>query len=123
LHRSQPALTESERNVVAAALHSFDGVRYDLHPFVIMDDHVHVLVGPRPGYELTRICASWKSWTANQLQRGFRAGTCRIWQHEVFDHIVRGEHAFRRILRYVVENPVRRWPGIDVYPWVWWRQE
>lgn len=35
------------REIVAAALHHFNGVRYDLDSFVIMPNHVHVLARPK----------------------------------------------------------------------------
>jgi len=47
-----------------AAIKKFDGQRYELAAFVVMDDHVQVLLAPRSPYDLKQILHSWKSFTA-----------------------------------------------------------
>lgn len=90
--------------IVRGALHHFDRKRYVLDEFVVMPNHVHVLVKPLPGSGLAGILHSWKSYTANQLNR--RLGrTGQFWQHESFDHLVRNESAMEAIRRYIRENP------------------
>jgi type I restriction enzyme R subunit len=54
---------------------------------------------------LVDILHSWKSFTANQINR--RLGkTGQLWQHESYDHIVRHERAMEAIRRYIRENPI-----------------
>jgi REP element-mobilizing transposase RayT len=90
--------------IVEDALQHFEGNRYDLDEFVIMPNHVHVLVKPRMGHRLLDILHSWKSFTANQINR--RLGkTGQLWQHESYDHIVRHVRAMEAIRRYIRENP------------------
>jgi hypothetical protein len=43
----------------------------------------------------------------------------RIWQDEYFDRIVRDEKEFMQKLDYIVNNPWKRWPNIQDYPWGW----
>jgi hypothetical protein len=75
-------------------------VRYDLDRFVVAANHVHILVTPRPGYELSDILHSWKSFTANQLNR--RLGQPgAFWQKESFDHIVRSPAQLERFRAYI----------------------
>ncbi|MEO8604847.1 MAG: transposase [bacterium] len=105
-------LFPDQRATVVAALRHFDAVRYELLAYVVMDDHVHVLVEPR-GVPLSRIVHSWKSFTAHTLGGG------RVWQPEYQDRIVRDDIELHRKLRYVLENPQRRWPGAKAYPFVW----
>jgi REP element-mobilizing transposase RayT len=96
----QPALA----NIVEQALRFFDGDRYQLGSFVIMPNHVHVLVRPMMNHSLSDILHSWKSFTANQANALLkRTGT--FWQDESFDHIVRDEQQLQRFERYIVENP------------------
>ncbi|MBI5770369.1 MAG: transposase [Verrucomicrobia bacterium] len=93
-------------DVVRGALRFFDGQRYALDEFVVMPNHVHVLVRPLVGHGLADILHSWKSYSANQLNR--RLGrTGQFWQHESFDHIVRNEAAMDAIRRYIRENPAK----------------
>ena len=91
--------------IVDDALHHFEGQRYELDEYVIMPNHVHVLVKPLNGHGLADITHSWKSFTANQINK--RLGkTGQFWQHESYDHIVRHERAMNAIRRYIRENPI-----------------
>ncbi|MEO8606000.1 MAG: transposase [bacterium] len=105
-------LIPAHRAVVSSALHYFDGRRYDLLAYAVMDDHVHVVVEPRQ-LPLERIVHSWKSHTARQIGGG------RVWQPEYQDRIIRDDSELIRTVRYVAENPIRRWPGARTYPFVW----
>ncbi len=90
--------------IVRGALRHFEGIRYELDEFIIMPNHVHVLVQPLAPHGLAEILHSWKSYTANALNR--RLGrTGQVWQHESYDHIVRNESAMNAIRRYIRENP------------------
>ena len=83
---TQTLLTSGERTVVVGALRHFEGVRYKLHAYVVMDDHVHVIVCPQQERRLEDVVRSWKSYTANRLQRGTgRVGS--VWQDEYFDRL------------------------------------
>ena len=50
LAASQVPLRGEEKTLVADAIIHFSGVRYDVVAYVIMDDHVHVLVTPAKGF-------------------------------------------------------------------------
>jgi type I restriction enzyme R subunit len=91
--------------IVDDALHHFQGERYDLDEYVIMPNHVHVLVKPKPGHRLVDILHSWKSFTANQINKHL-GKTGQFWQHESYDHIVRHDRAMDAIRRYIRENPI-----------------
>jgi len=116
LHKEQRALRPAERTVVVEAIQCFDGERYELHVYVVMNDHAHVLVKPLRGESLSQVLHSWKSFTAHRLQRDFgRLGP--VWQDESFDRIVRSEREYWRVVKYILENPRRRWRGIQEYEW------
>ncbi|MBM3271157.1 MAG: transposase [Candidatus Sericytochromatia bacterium] len=118
LYPGQPDLDSGERSAVVLAVRHFDGQRYDLSGFVVMNDHVHLLLRPQAGFTLERILHSLKSFTARTLQKTTgRVG--RIWQDESFDRVVRSEDEYLEKLEYVVNNPRKRWPETTVYPWVW----
>jgi type I restriction enzyme R subunit len=102
--------------LVTEALKHFDGQRYQLGAYVVMNDHVHVLVTPLARNALKDILHSWKSFTAHQIRH---KSVGRLWQDEYFDRIVRDEKEFVEKLRYVVGNPWKRWPHLEAYPWVW----
>ncbi|MEP6974716.1 MAG: class I tRNA ligase family protein [Spartobacteria bacterium] len=97
---AQPAAAE----IVAGALTHFDGDRYELGAWVVMPNHVHVLVTPKAENDLGGILHSWKSFAANQINAALeRSGP--LWQRESYDHIVRNETALARITEYILRNP------------------
>jgi REP element-mobilizing transposase RayT len=75
-----------------------------LSDFVVMPNHVHVLVGLLGTTELQAQCRSWKRFSAGEINRMLgRSG--RFWQTESFDHLVRDEAHFEGFQRYIRENP------------------
>ena len=103
---------------MVSALKHFENERYELMAYVVMNDHVHVLITPSDGHQLDEIVRSWKSFTANRLQRQTgRPGS--VWLVESFDRIVRDDAELLEKGRYILNNPWKRWPEILEYPWVW----
>jgi carbamoyl-phosphate synthase large subunit len=94
--------------LVSTALKHFDGERYHLHAWCIMPNHVHVVVCPLEGHELSKILHSWKSFTAHKLGKG------EVWQSEYYDHLIRNGDEYERAVRYVENNPAQAklvdWP-------------
>jgi len=122
LRKTQHELLADERQVVVAALRHFDRQRYDLYAYVVMNDHVHVVVSPRAELHLAETVRSWKSYTANRLQREHqREGG--LWQRGYFERIVRDESELFEKLNYISNNPRKRWPGTESYTWVWINDE
>lgn len=122
IHKSRTELIPAERECVANALRHFDGERYRLWAYVVMNDHVHVLVQPVPNSDLQDIVQAWKSYSAHIIsdkQRGLR----EVWQDEYFDRIVRNEAEYVEKMGYILGNPRKRWPEMEDYPWVWMAQE
>jgi len=91
---------------VAAALRHFDGERYALGHFVVMPNHVHVLVRPLAGHTLSEILKSWKSFTAREINQSL-GRTEALWQDESFDHIVRTPQALEQFTEYIRQNPAK----------------
>jgi REP element-mobilizing transposase RayT len=96
--------------MVENALRHFDGDRYLLGSYVIMPNHVHVLVRPAMEHKLPDILQSWKSFTAKEANKLLRQAG-EFWQPESFDHIVRNEQQLEKFSRYIQENPVKA--GLD----------
>jgi REP element-mobilizing transposase RayT len=110
-HLMEPAI----REIVQDALKHFDGRRYTLDEYAIAANHVHVLVTPKDGHELSDILHSWKSFTANQINKHLgQSGT--FWQKESFDHIVRSEVQLERIRAYIRNHEQKRQSGSGFQP-------
>ena len=109
-------LSSAERDIVALNLEHFNEQRYRLAGYVVMDDHVHLMVLPFDGHELGKILHSWKSYTAKAINK-LRGSSGTRWMKDSRTEIMRSEREIRTKLEYILDNPRRRWPGIVDYPW------
>jgi putative transposase len=118
----QAKLDQKERRLIISALQYLEGTRYELFACVAMDDHVHILMKPLKNYQVERIVHSWKSFTAHKFQQE-SGREAPIWQKEYFDRIVRDEKEFLDKAQYIINNPLKRWPEMEEYPWGWVKQD
>ncbi len=77
--------------------------RYELHSFVVMPNHVHVLVTPH--VYATQWLGPLKGFTAHEANRILGLTGKPFWQHEGYDHLVKSDEEFGRIRRYIENNP------------------
>jgi putative transposase len=105
--------------VVADALLYGDNGRhfYQLRAWVIMPNHVHVLL--RPKTSLPVITRWLKGSTARQANLILGRTGEAFWQDESFDHRVRDEVELDRIVRYVEYNPVGAGLAANPRAWPW----
>jgi REP element-mobilizing transposase RayT len=106
--------------IVAEALHHRDGKRFRLDAYSIMPNHVHSVFAPLTQTDtpesLSSIMHSLKRNTARRANQLLdRSGA--FWEHESFDHYVRNRAEWLRIVKYVLENPVKA--GL-VHKWEDW---
>jgi REP element-mobilizing transposase RayT len=115
LYLKRPELAD----VVVAALQ--DGERkfhrYELHAYVVMPNHVHVLVTPKVA--ATRWLAPLKGFTAHQANELLGRQGQAFWQDESYDRLVRSETEFHRIQFYIEENPVKAGLISDPPQYLW----
>ena len=90
--------------IVADAILFFDGSRYHLDSFVIMPNHVHVIVQFLNGYDLSVVGQSWMRYTARHINPIVgRQGM--YWYPEPFDHLIRDDDHFSYYRQYIASNP------------------
>jgi REP element-mobilizing transposase RayT len=77
---------------------------YELLAWVVMANHVHVVLYPRA--KLAQITKAVKGYTALEANRMLER-TGQFWQHESFDRWIRDRYELERIIRYVERNPVK----------------
>ena len=78
---------------------------YQLHAFVVMPNHVHILITPR--IDLAKITRAIKGKSARQANAILRRTGQPFWQDESFDHWIRHPQQFERVKSYIERNPVR----------------
>lgn len=106
-------LLQKTHGIVANALEFFHGKRLWLGDYVVMPNHVHVLVQPFPGVKLEEWLYSIKRFTSTEMSKldstqahaMMRHG--HLWQTESFDRIVRDEHELGRTRQYIANNPAK----------------
>jgi len=100
--------------IVISALRHFDRDRYLLDAFVVMPNHVHVLVQLAKGQALADILHSWKSFSAKAINELLgRKG--QLWQEESYDRIVRDWNELVRYRDYILHNPEKAKLGEDKF--------
>jgi putative DNA methylase len=90
--------------------------RYQLHAYVVMSNHVHMLATPRVASP--KWLGPLKGFTAYEANRILgRQGT--FWQDESYDHLVNSDIEFERIAGYIESNPVAAGlaASAEEFPW------
>jgi len=128
---SNPPIAE----IVEKEIHALCPQYYLLLAYCMMPNHVHLLVNMegiaappprRDGTQYTALTyALWllKGRTGHECQKAL-GQVGRFWYRESYDHVVRNEREFVRILEYIVNNPVKAnlvtdwqdWPYTYVNP-------
>ncbi len=118
-------------SLVRDSFHFWGGERYVLHRYVVMPNHVHILLEPLlVGVEseedhaegarvaLRDIAKGLKGYTAREANR-ILGRTGRFWRREYFDHWVRNPAEYARIVDYIDQNPVRAGLCSGPADWPW----
>ena len=107
----------------------FDRIRYDLVAYVVMPNHVHVLIKTYASFALSKVIQSWKTFTAREIRRTLKKSysssqypiisSSTFWQREYWDRFIRDEKHFYSAIQYIHENPVKA--GLCKVPrdWSW----
>ncbi len=90
---------------------------YDLHAFVVMPNHVHLLISPK--ILVPRIMNGLKGVTARDANLIFARKGKHFWQDESFDHWIRSPREFNRIRTYIEMNPVSAGLASCPEDWPW----
>jgi len=104
-HGECPLARPELRQIVEAVLRHDDCRKYQLEDFIVMPNHVHVLVSPFGERTLSEITQAWKSTTAHRISKLLRR-TGTLWQKESFDHIVRSVEQAQKFRQYIQDNPL-----------------
>ena len=94
------------RGVVEDALKFFHEQRYELLSYVVMPNHVHILLVLHADWPLEKVLYTLKRRTAGVINEVL--GTeGQFWQHDYFDRLIRDGDHLRNVIRYIRRNPVK----------------
>jgi REP element-mobilizing transposase RayT len=90
---------------------------YDLRAWVMMSNHVHILIDPHTN--LSQIAKAIKNYSARKANEILGRTGEPFWLDEYYDHWARTEEESERIVRYIEFNPVSA--GLVSRPedWIW----
>jgi type I restriction enzyme R subunit/putative DNA methylase len=113
-----PSLAE----VVENALFHSDGARYRLLAWVVMPNHVHVLI--KPMASLPDIVRSWKGFTGhwameNNAKLGLGILGKGLWMPDYWDRYIRSEEHYLNTIDYIHSNPVKAGLCASAEVWRW----
>jgi REP element-mobilizing transposase RayT len=103
--------------MIAEAIVFGDSTRYRLHAWVIMPNHVHIVVEPLR--ELAAIMHWLKGRTARKANRILGRTDQTFWQDESYDHWIRNATEYQKVVGYVENNPVRAGLVEKAEDWRW----
>jgi len=110
-----PDIAESVRKAIVDGDRRFG--RYNVHSFVIMPNHVHLLVTPH--VRTKDWSGPLKGYTGHEANRILGISGKPFWQDESYDHLVRNDREFDRITNYIEYNPVKAGLAATPQHWRW----
>ncbi len=109
--------------VIVASLRHDEGLRYEMHCWVLMPDHLHMILRPLPRGDgfvpIPEIMQALKGASAHGINRLLgRRGA--FWLDEYFDHEIRSAREYSALKHYIWLNPWRA--GLVAHPseWPWY---
>ena len=108
---------------VQRSLLHFDGDHYRILAWVIMPNHVHVLIDPVE--PIAKIVQGWKSFTSRWLlAHNERLGLGipdphRVWMREYWDRFIRDDDHLAATIGYIHRNPVKAGLCQESSHWPW----
>ncbi len=111
-----PLRQQEAAEIVIGTLKHFDGVRYVMHAYCVMPNHVHAAFTPHPGFQVQKILGTWKRYSGRRVN-ALLGKSGEFWQEESYDHLIRNAADFDHAVRYILRNPVAA--GLHDWPWVY----
>jgi putative transposase len=99
-------VTETVELMLETILSYRDSGAYLLHEFVIMPDHLHLLLTPGSGASLEKAVQLIKGGSSHRIHKQ-RGSKMEIWQVGFYDWTIRDAEDWRTKVQYIQMNPVR----------------
>ncbi len=107
-HRQKIFSNSPIADIVLSALFFLrDKGYYRLYSFVIMPEHLHLIILPQNKKTVSQIMHSLKSYTAKKINN-LLGRSEKIWQAGFYERIIRNQDDLREKAIYIENNPVRK---------------
>ncbi len=100
-------LSDEAARVVDDTLQQHDTVRYRLHAWSVMPNHVHAVLEPLNNFRLADILQAWRQNTAKKIDA--------VWEPEFYSHRIRHQEDYERYKSDVIKDAEAA--GLTAWPW------
>ena len=100
--------------IVKQSLEFYNNVKYILHCWCIMPNHVHAAFKLLETGELPKVLHGWKSYTAHVINKLLGRSNA-LWQADYYNHIIRSGNEYYQQINYIWNNPDKA--GLRNWPW------
>jgi len=136
-HRRLPLLTNNvfRKNIIESIVITRNKYEFKLIAYVIMPEHVHLIILPKQGISVSSIIGEIKRVSAKNIHRILierdspliskltvirnRAERFAFWQRRCYDHNCRSEKSMWEKVEYCHNNPVKRGLVKTADAWQW----
>ena len=114
-----PFFYDSDRlDIVLAAMRRIaQRFQLEYNAWVILPDHLHLLLSPKEADYSTVVSSFKRTVTSSMRNRGFTGGKTTIWQDRFWEHTIRDDEDYERSVDYIHFNPVKH--GLARTPIEW----
>ena len=107
MHHNLFQRTETADLLLATLFRYRDAGEFTVHEFVIMPNHIHLLISLDDEHAVGRAMQMVKGGFSHAVgQAGLKLKA--VWQPSYYEHRVRDEDEYERMRNYIHQNPVRR---------------
>jgi REP element-mobilizing transposase RayT len=106
-------------SLLKKSLHFRDEKEYELYAYTIMPNHIHLIIKPillsksesasnrdENKFIVTKIIGNFKKFTGREANKILKRSG-QFWQHESYDHLIRGVRELQKLTEYILNNPVK----------------
>ncbi len=107
MHQNLFQRTEITDLLLATLFRYRDAGEFTVHEFVVMPNHIHLLISVDDDHAVGRAIQMVKGGFSHAVgQAGLKLKA--VWQPSYYEHRVRDEDEYERMRNYIHQNPVRR---------------
>jgi REP-associated tyrosine transposase len=107
MHQNLFQRQESANLLLETIFRYRDAGEFLLHEFVLMPNHIHLLLSVDDDHAIGRAMQMVKGGFSHALH-GTGLKSTVVWQPSYYEHRVRDMNEYRRMRAYIHDNPVRR---------------
>ncbi|MCP4570437.1 MAG: transposase [FCB group bacterium] len=112
----KPILVDNSDLLISALNKYQEILKYDLLAYVIMPDHIHLLIDCK-GNNLSTIMQRIKLSFSRRYRDRLSIKSQRVWQPRFWDHIIRDQSDMNRHIDYIHFNPVKHALADSPFEW------